>query len=75
MIAEIEERIAEWTHLPPDHGEPMQVGMRVCVLRAGQRWFGKAVHDVCMLQCYSAVWWFQVRWFQSCAVFFSVINE
>ena len=25
-IAAIEERIAEWTHLPPEHGENMQVG-------------------------------------------------
>lgn len=26
VIAAIEERIAEWTRLPPDHGEPIQVG-------------------------------------------------
>ena len=33
MIAEIEERVAEWTHLPPEHQEPMQV--RVCVFWGG----------------------------------------
>lgn len=26
VIGAIEQRIAEWTHLPPDHGEPIQVG-------------------------------------------------
>lgn len=25
VIAGIEEKIAEWTHLPPSHGEPIQV--------------------------------------------------
>ena len=25
MIAGIEGKIAEWTHLPPDNGEPIQV--------------------------------------------------
>lgn len=25
VISAIEQRIAEWTHLPPDHGEPIQV--------------------------------------------------
>lgn len=25
VVAEIEQRIAEWTHLPPEHGEPIQV--------------------------------------------------
>ncbi|KXZ48876.1 hypothetical protein GPECTOR_25g461 [Gonium pectorale] len=25
VIAEIEERIAEWTHIPPAHGEPIQI--------------------------------------------------
>ena len=25
IIAGIEEKIAEWTHLPPDYGEPIQI--------------------------------------------------
>ncbi|GIL89928.1 hypothetical protein Vretimale_17939 [Volvox reticuliferus] len=46
IIAEIEERIAEWTHLPPEHGEPMQILRYV----DGQKydahwdWFDDPVH-------------------------------
>ncbi|EFJ51369.1 hypothetical protein VOLCADRAFT_120451 [Volvox carteri f. nagariensis] len=46
VIAEIEERIAEWTHLPPEHGEPMQILRYV----DGQKydahwdWFDDPVH-------------------------------
>lgn len=27
MIANIELRISEWTHLPPDYGEPIQASV------------------------------------------------
>lgn len=46
VIAEVEERIAEWTHLPPENGEPMQVLRYV----DGQKydahwdWFDDPVH-------------------------------
>ena len=29
VVAGIEEKIAEWTHLPPEYGEPIQVGPAV----------------------------------------------
>ncbi|KAG2449396.1 hypothetical protein HYH02_005546 [Chlamydomonas schloesseri] len=51
VIAEIEERIAEWTHVPPDHGEPMQILRYV----DGQKydahwdWFDDPVHHAAYL--------------------------
>ncbi|PNW77989.1 hypothetical protein CHLRE_10g459900v5 [Chlamydomonas reinhardtii] len=51
VIAAVEERIAEWTHLPPEYGEPMQILRYV----DGQKydahwdWFDDPVHHAAYL--------------------------
>ncbi|PNW76919.1 hypothetical protein CHLRE_11g481200v5 [Chlamydomonas reinhardtii] len=51
VIAEIEERVAEWTHLPPEHQEPMQILRYVDGQKYGAHWdwFDDPVHHAAYL--------------------------
>lgn len=46
VVAGIEARIAEWTRLPPDHGEPIQV-LRY---QNGQKYDGECVGAMMVMQ-------------------------
>lgn len=46
MVAEIEQRIAEWTHLPPEHGEPIQV-LQLAILAQRRT-------QACLISCIAA---------------------
>lgn len=52
VIATVEQKIAEWTHLPPDHGEPLQILRYVDGQQYGAHWdwFDDPVHHSAYLQ-------------------------
>uniref|UniRef100_A0A7R9Z064 Fe2OG dioxygenase domain-containing protein n=1 Tax=Chlamydomonas euryale TaxID=1486919 RepID=A0A7R9Z064_9CHLO len=52
VVAGVEQRIAEWTHLPPEHGEPLQVLHYVDGQQyiAHRDWFHDPVHMAAQLK-------------------------